>query len=71
MATGLWTDYKASSFAGGSGTSSSPYQISNAAQLAYMAYLVNSNTTYRNKYYLLHDRISTDLPHIPAGRPQL
>ena len=42
MATGLWTDYKASSFAGGSGTSSSPYQISNAAQLAYMAYLVNS-----------------------------
>lgn len=53
MATGLWTDYKASSFAGGSGTSSSPYQISNAAQLAYMAYLVNSNTTYRNKYYQL------------------
>lgn len=50
---GLWTDYKASSFAGGSGTSSSPYQISNAAQLAYMAYLVNSNTTYRNKYYQL------------------
>lgn len=53
MATGLWTDYKSSSFAGGSGTSSSPYQISNAAQLAYMAYLVNSNTTYRNKYYQL------------------
>lgn len=53
MATGLWTDYKASSFAGGSGTSSSPYQISNAAQLAYMAYLVNGNTTYRNKYYQL------------------
>lgn len=53
MATDLWTDYKASSFAGGSGTSSSPYQISNAAQLAYMAYLVNSNTTYRNKYYQL------------------
>lgn len=53
MATGLWTDYAATSFAGGSGTSSSPYQISNAAQLAYMAYLVNSNTTYRNKYYQL------------------
>ena len=27
MATGLWTDYKASSFAGGSGTSSSPFQM--------------------------------------------
>ena len=27
MPTGLWTDYKASSFNGGNGTSTNPYQI--------------------------------------------
>lgn len=54
MATGLWTDYAATSFAGGNGTSSSPYQISTPAQLAYFAKLIkNSNTTYRDSYFQL------------------
>ena len=41
MPTGLWTDYKASSFNGGNGTSTNPYQIATAAQLAYLAYGIN------------------------------
>lgn len=42
-----WTDSGkyATSFAGGSGTSSSPYLISNGAQLARVAYLVNSGSS--------------------------
>ena len=42
MPTGLWTDYKASSFNGGNGTSTNPYQIATAAQLAYLAYGINN-----------------------------
>lgn len=69
MATGLWTDYAATSFAGGNGTSSSPYQISTPAQLAYMAYLVNSNTTYRNKYYQLTANIDLSAHYwYPIGK---
>ncbi len=35
--TGTWVDYAASKFAGGNGTKSAPYLISNAAQLARVA----------------------------------
>ena len=54
--TDLWTDSGnyATSFAGGSGTESSPYQIATAGQLAYLAYLINTsstNSTYRSLYY--------------------
>ena len=45
MPTGLWTDYKASSFNGGNGTSTNPYQIATAAQLAYLAYGINNGIT--------------------------
>ena len=52
----LWTDSGnyATSFAGGRGTSTSPYQIATAGQLAYLAYLINNTTssTYRSSYYI-------------------
>ena len=34
---GLWTDYAAAAFAGGSGTKADPYQIATAEQLALLA----------------------------------
>lgn len=38
----------------GSGTKTSPYQISNAAQLARMSYLINTNTSgYASAYYII------------------
>ena len=36
----------AEKFAGGTGTESDPYQISNGAQLAYLAQQVNAGTNY-------------------------
>ena len=41
-ASGNWSSYYASSYAGGSGTSSSPYLISTPEQLARVSYRVNS-----------------------------
>lgn len=55
-----WQNNYASSFAGGSGTSASPYLISNGAQLARLAYLSNSlsdYSTYNSLYYKLTDDI--------------
>ena len=55
--SGNWTTYRASSFAGGNGnTSTNPYEISTPEQLAYLAYLINSSSTsvyneYKDKYY--------------------
>lgn len=51
-----WDGTVAGAFAGGSGTSSSPYQIANGAQLAYLAKLMNTASTsndYASKYYKL------------------
>lgn len=54
MPTGLWTDYKASSFNGGNGTSANPYQIATAAQLAYLAYGINNGiSNYATSYFKL------------------
>ncbi len=44
-ATDTWNGSIASSFAGGSGTSASPYQIATGAQLAYLSALINENNT--------------------------
>ena len=53
--SGYWTDSGnyATSFAGGSGTSSDPYLISTPQQLAYLSYLVNnsSNNSFSDQYY--------------------
>ena len=43
----------AAPFAGGSGTEADPYQIATAQQLANMAYLVNTNSSYRSLCYEL------------------
>ena len=48
MPSGLWTDYAASSFAGGSGTSTDPYQIKTATQLSRIA-----AQSWNNKYFKL------------------
>lgn len=48
-----WKDDAASGFAGGSGTSSDPYLISTAGQLAYFSNQVNAGTNYSGKYFKL------------------
>jgi uncharacterized repeat protein (TIGR02543 family) len=48
-----WADYRSDSFTGGDGSPTTPYLISTPEQLAYMAYLVNTNDTYWDKDYKL------------------
>lgn len=53
---GLWTDYAAAAFAGGSGTKADPYQIATAEQLALLAKDVNSGAgskTHTKEYFKL------------------
>ena len=53
---GLWTDYAATAFAGGSGTKDDPYQIATAEQLALLASDVNSGVvgkTHSGEYFIL------------------
>lgn len=53
-----WGKEVASSFAGGDGTEENPYQISNAAELAYLAKTVNEQSSAPEyKYYILTDNI--------------
>ena len=51
--SGTWIDSgrRGTSFGGGSGTESEPYLISNAQQLAYLAYIVNNGNSYSGKYF--------------------
>ena len=54
-----WTEEVASSFAGGDGTEQNPYRISNAAELAYLAKIVNTQSSAPEyKYYILTDNIN-------------
>lgn len=54
-----WSEEVASSFAGGDGTEQNPYRISNAAELAYLAKIVNTQSTAPEyKYYVLTDNIN-------------
>lgn len=64
-----WDGSVASSFDGGSGTSKDPYLISDGSQLAYLAQLVNSNTSnYSSKYYVLTNDIDlNNVPWVPIG----
>ena len=63
--TDLWTNgHYADAFAGGSGTSTDPYQIATAAQLARLAYLINDSTTnadYNTLYYVQTANIDLSL----------
>lgn len=57
---GLWTDYAASAFDGGSGTKADPYRIATAEQLALLAADVNSGAgskTHTKEYFKLMDNI--------------
>lgn len=56
QSTGTWIDYAAASFAGGSGTKSSPYLVSNAAQLARISKLYRYGGG-RNVYFKLTNDI--------------
>ena len=53
----LWDGTIASSFAGGSGTSASPYIIETGEQLAYLASRVNNGTSYSGYYFRLDNNI--------------
>ena len=69
MPSGSWTDYVASSFAGGTGTASDPYQIATAGQLAYFADRINSTTEYRSKYWVLTSDIDLSAHYwTPVGK---
>lgn len=45
-----WIDYAAESFAGGDGTSGSPYEIATPQQLALLAKNVNAGDDYSGKF---------------------
>ena len=54
--SGIWTDFAADAFAGGSGTAGDPYQIATAEQLAKLAADVNSGAgdkTHSGEYFVL------------------
>lgn len=64
-----WSGTVASGFAGGDGTENNPYQISNAAELAHLADIVNNQQTEPEyKYYVLTDNINLGYEEwIPIG----
>lgn len=51
----IWSGERSDSFAGGTGTLEDPYIISNASELKYLAYLVNSIGTQNGYYKLIAD----------------
>lgn len=53
----IWDGSVASAFAGGSGTESDPYLISNGAELAYLAQRVYQGTSFAGKYVALTNDI--------------
>ena len=58
-AEGVWDGTVASTFAGGDGSETSPFQISNGAQLAHLADLVNGgNTVTATTFFELTDNIN-------------
>lgn len=64
----IWDGSIATSFAGGNGSESSPYQIRTGAQLAFLAKQVNSGNTYANKYFILTNNIDlNNIEWIPIG----
>jgi hypothetical protein len=48
-----WDGTIATSYAGGTGTSGNPYQISTPAELAFLSQSVNGGTQYFNNYFIL------------------
>lgn len=59
-ADGIWTDYAAKEFAGGTGTETDPYRISTAEQLAKLAKEANSGIykgNHNGEYFVLTNNI--------------
>lgn len=52
-----WRDYAAADFAGGSGTETDPYRITDGAQLAKIAKDVENRNVYENAYFRLENDI--------------
>ena len=66
--TDLWDGSVATSFAGGDGTKSNPYQIATASQLAYLAQQVNLGSAYSENYFVLCNDIDlNDIEWTPIG----
>ncbi len=57
----VWDGSVATAFAGGSGTGTDPYQISNGAELAYLAELVNTRKNTSGYYILTQDIYLNDI----------
>lgn len=74
QASGYWSSYR-STFAGGTGTSSNPYKIATAQQLAQLAYYSNSSSyysTYNTKHYELVNNIDLSEHYwVPIGKSYL
>ena len=67
-AADAWDGKIAEKFAGGTGTESDPYQISNGAELAYLAQQVNAGKRYSDKYFTLTNDIDLGSKEwIPIG----
>lgn len=63
-----WEGAIASGFSAGSGTESNPYQISNAAELAFLAKSVNEGNSYANTYFeLIEDIDLQEAKWLPIG----
>jgi hypothetical protein len=70
QAASPWDGTIATSFAGGTGTSADPYQISAPTQLAYLAQVVNANTlvTSATVYFILTSDLDlNNQPWTPIG----
>ena len=65
--TDVWVGHIAEKFAGGTGTESDPYQISNGAELAYLAQQVNAGESYSDKYFTLTADIRLNTADVPAA----
>lgn len=65
----VWEGEVATSFDGGSGTNARPYKIANAAQLAYLAYMVNTGNDYSNSSFELTADIDlSESVWVPIGK---
>ena len=65
---GVWTDYAASDFNGGTGTESDPYQIANAEQLAKLSKDVGDGTSYQETFFILTENIDLSAHRwVPIG----
>lgn len=68
--TDVWVGNIAEKFAGGTGTESDPYQISNGAELAYLAQQVNGGTTYAGSFFTLTADIQLNNDAVPTSGNQ-